>query len=353
MKMKSAILTLGLCAMSTQVSASYREVKFDNYTSDPQICQEKASEVGLQMMSAAHVNIVRTYCQPSTTESSRLSLVVGYQGSSDVAITSAANDRYDGGYDVAADCENDLANQIARFTSATGLAPLLSYCTPEHNFRIYALGSSLTHYYAFSIRLDSILSWPMHDPELTDATAIEAAIYQALTSKGMNLARVAVKSSPMTGSALYVFYYGEHHDFRFGATALVTLPTLASCEQHKSEISRIVALTGVEPLVPFCAAERNDFDHIATLYMFGTQTPANPSSPLGDYRLQVPLKEVVSHQYAHLEDCRIEQGDVEQEEQATTSRLIVGSACTLPMQERPVVMGEPWYFRMLVFYNSN
>ena len=47
--------------------------------------------------------------------------------------------------------------------------------------------------------------------------------------------------------------------------------------------------------------------------------------------------------------CQADRARLEREEQVITSREVVGSLCTVPLDEQPG-FGEPWRFRALVFF---
>ncbi len=343
---------LGVFAATPRAAraVTYYEFELAEYLasgSDSTACAAVAASLGRRFALAADKPVVRTYCRPATSGSASQDIVIGYQADSAVPRTAVRDD--DGGYESDAACRSDLSRQVAIFRNATSSTEFLAYCTPTHLLAIYGLKSPLIRRYATRIDLASVLSWPTFDPQIDDLARLEAQVTEALTRDGLTLSRVIVESDYLQFSAITFYYYASEPDYRIGISTFPIYPTVAECQNGMGQVADILRASDIGPLVQFCAREKSSSNDTAALYTLGKQPTPPDAGPLMERTLRLNVTRAEPESYATWPECQADRPRVEREQQIMTEQTVVGSACTIPLEELSSFGGRR-HFRTLIFF---
>ncbi len=344
-----AVMLLSAVGSAAWADTPLHELRIGDYSTDAGACNAAATQLAQRLGQVSGVTVARSYCVPTWQGYPDQSIVVAYHSGRELATTLAEDDA-EGGYDSVPECAADLARQNVRFKAATGLEPILSFCSPFARRTIVALGSATKKPQSFHALLGGLMGLFGANPQVDDPAGIAAAIEIAARTRGLDVAHVEMKGSSVRTAELFLYYYAERPDWSYGFAAMPTYPSMEWCRYQQNEALAIFKKTDVEPLIQFCVREDGGGD-VTTLYTFGYQ-PNRGEGPLSDHVLAVPASLAEPQKYERLDLCLADRANVEREQQAAADRRIVGSLCTLPQEGRPVMMGEPWYYRTLVFFEG-
>ncbi len=315
-------MRLGFILMFLSVAAFAAEDKvfeIKQYPKDFGDCHQVAKEIGVHFQEVTGLEVIESLCTligktgNTIRVTYRAHAVVPHVSTN--SLDSSLDER--GGFKTEADCKAALGAEVEHFARATGLTPVVNYCSFEEYDRDYPWAVQMDAFgeakqsprHAGAYIFGSVLGYSQK--------SFTEMITANLLSQGVDARWARFRSSVGYGR-LTVFYYAPSR-VTLDDVTVTKVTEKEKCLGSIQELEAILSKYQPLPVVSFCAAESvGGYYELISIFPFNRSLKFSPSAEL----------------YATYDKCQADRGRLVQYYQTELKRPVVGGFCGLGSSER-------------------